>query len=86
MDKATVSTKGQIAIPKRVRERLNLIAGSQLTINIQGETLVMNRLVREYPDWRTMRGMARGEGRLTEALMDERAADKARDQIRVQSR
>ena len=54
MTKATVSFKGQIAIPKAVRERLNLQAGTQMSIDVQGEALVMKRFVRNFPDWRTM--------------------------------
>ena len=54
---ATVSSKGQIAIPKAVRERLNLKPGTELEIDVQGEALVMKRTVRKYPDWRTMEGI-----------------------------
>jgi AbrB family looped-hinge helix DNA binding protein len=68
MTKTTVSSKGQIAIPKAVRERLNLKAGTEVSIDVQGEALIMKRLVRNYPDWRTMQGMVRGEGSLTQAL------------------
>src|SRR5471030_2673891 len=60
MIKATISSKGQIAIPKAVRERLNLKAGTEVRIDVQGEPLVMKRLVSGFPDWRTMEGMARG--------------------------
>jgi AbrB family looped-hinge helix DNA binding protein len=50
MNKITVSSKGQIAIPKAVRERLNLKAGTEVSIDVQGEALIMKRLVRNYPD------------------------------------
>jgi len=79
MAKATVSSKGQIAIPKAVRERLNLTAGTEVVLDVQGETLILKRLVREFPDWRTMRGMARGGESLTQALVDEHAAELAHD-------
>ena len=59
MTKATISSKGQIAIPKAVRQRLNLKAGTEISIDVQGEALVMKRLVPNFPDWRTMQGMAR---------------------------
>ncbi len=81
--KATVSSKGQIAIPKAVRERLNLKAGTEVTIDVQGEALVMKRMVRNFPDWRTMRGMAKGGERLTDALTKERAAELAHDNVRI---
>jgi AbrB family looped-hinge helix DNA binding protein len=84
MIKATISSKGQIAIPKTVRERLNLKAGTQVSIDIHGEALVMKRLVVDYPEWRTMEGMARGGESLTKALLDERAAEKAHDDARLQ--
>jgi AbrB family looped-hinge helix DNA binding protein len=86
MNKATVSSKGQIAIPKAIRERLNLKAGTQLAVDVQGESLILRRVVSEFPDWRTMRGMAAGGESLTKALMEERAADKAHDEARIKGR
>ncbi len=86
MTKTTVSSKGQIAIPKAVRDRLNLKPGTQLAIDVLGESLVLKRVVPEFPDWRTMRGMARGGESLTKALMEERAADKAHDEARIKGR
>jgi AbrB family looped-hinge helix DNA binding protein len=83
MTKATISSKGQIAIPKAVRERLNLKAGTEISIDVQGEALVMKRLVRNFPDWHTMRGMAKGGESLTDALTQERAAELAHDNARI---
>jgi AbrB family looped-hinge helix DNA binding protein len=77
MTKATISSKGQIAIPKAVRERLNLKAGTEVSIDVQGEALVMKRTVRNHPDWHTMRGMFRGADLLKD-LTDDRAAEIAR--------
>lgn len=85
MTKATISSKGQIAIPKAVRERLNLKAGTEISIEVQGETLVMKRLGRNHPDWRTMRGMFRGANLLKD-LADDRTAEIARDNARLQGR
>jgi AbrB family looped-hinge helix DNA binding protein len=86
MTKATISTKGQIVIPKPVRQRLNLRAGTEVVFQVQGEALVMRRAVRDFPDWRTMRGMARGGPSLTKALLEDRAAEKAHDHARGKSR
>jgi len=86
MSKAIVSTKGQIVIPKAVRDRLNLKAGTEVVFDVQGESLIMKRAVRNFPDWRTMRGMARGGPSLTKALLEERAAEKAHDDARGKSR
>jgi AbrB family looped-hinge helix DNA binding protein len=86
MIKATMSSKGQIAIPKALRERLNLKPGTQLAIDVHGESLILKRVVGEFPDWRTMRGMVADGESLTKALMEERAADKAHDEVRVKGR
>ena len=86
MTKATISSKGQIAIPKAVRQRLNLKAGTEISIDVQGEALVMKRLVRNFPDWRTMQGMVRGGESLTQALEAEHRAELARDDARLQGR
>ena len=86
MTKTTISSKGQIAIPKAVRERLNLKAGTEISIDVQGEAIVMKRLVRDHPDWRTMRGMFRGNIDLLRDLTNDRAAEIARDNARLQSR
>jgi AbrB family looped-hinge helix DNA binding protein len=82
MTKATISSKGQIAIPKLVRERLNLKTGTELVIDVQGEALVMKRLVRDFPNWRTMRGMFRGAN-LLQDLAHEHASELARDDVRI---
>lgn len=82
MTKATISSKGQIAIPKSVRERLNLRPGTQVAIDIKGESLVMKRIVSGFPDWRTMRGMAGPGPSLTEALEEEHRAELDRDDAR----
>lgn len=86
MIKATISSRGQIAIPKAVLQRLNLKAGTEVSIDVQGEALVMKRLARNSQDWRTMQGMARGEGSLTQALEAEHRAELARDDARLQGR
>ena len=80
---ATISSKGQIAIPKAVRDRLNLKAGTKVVIDVQGEALVMKRVVPEFLDWRTMEGMSKGPESLTKALEEERAAENAYYDARI---
>lgn len=64
MTQASISAKRQISIPKTIRERLNLKPGAQVALDVQGEQVVMRRLVSGFPDWRSMRGMLRGAGNL----------------------
>jgi AbrB family looped-hinge helix DNA binding protein len=83
MTKATISSKGRIVIPKAVRERLNVKAGTEVSIDVQGEALVMKKTVPGHPDWRTMPGMFRGADLLKD-LTDERAAEISSDSAKTQ--
>lgn len=83
MTKATVSSKGQIVIPKAVRERLNLKAGTEVQIDVKGETLIMKRVVSKFGDWRSMEGMVKDGPSLTKALEEERAAEVAYYDARI---
>jgi AbrB family looped-hinge helix DNA binding protein len=84
MTKATISRKGQISIPKTIREQLNLKPGTQLSLDVQGEKVVLRRLAPGFPDWSTMRGMFRGEANLQKELAKERASELAKDDARFQ--
>ena len=55
MEKITVSSKGQIAIPKEVREALNLTAGTKLTLELRGQEIVLSK----GDAWKQLKGAAR---------------------------
>ena len=55
MEKVTVSSKGQIAIPKQVRDALNLKEGSKLTLEVRGHEIVLSK----GDAWRKLRGAGR---------------------------
>jgi AbrB family looped-hinge helix DNA binding protein len=86
MTKTTMSSTGQVNIPEAMRERLNLRAGTEISIDVQGEALVMKRLSRSDADWRTMRGMFRGGADLLKDLTENRAAEIVRDDARLKGR
>lgn len=69
MDQVTVSSKGQIAIPKVVREALNLTAGAKLTLEVQGQKIVLSK----SGDWRKLQGIARG---MTKSFADFRREER----------
>jgi AbrB family looped-hinge helix DNA binding protein len=64
MEKVTVSSKGQIAIPKQVREALNLNVGSKLTLEVRGQEIVLSK----GAAWRKLKGAAAEVGDLMEAF------------------
>lgn len=54
MKQVSVSSKGQVAIPKAVREALRLGAGTRLTLDVHGSDIVL----RKVPDWQQLQGAA----------------------------
>ena len=77
MEKVTVSSKGQIAIPKAVRDALNLSAGSRLTLDLRGQEIVLSKNL----GWKSLQGA--GAGR---ELMSEFAAFKKQEREREDAR
>ena len=77
MLEVTVSSKGQIAIPKPVREALNLTEGVRLTLEVHGQEITLAK----SPSWKKLAGAATGHD-LTAAF----AADKGRERAREDSR
>ena len=77
MGQITVSSKGQIAIPKAVRDALNLSAGAKLTLEVRGQEIVLSK----EPVWKKLRGAAAGRD-----LMGAFAAFKRQEREREDSR
>jgi AbrB family looped-hinge helix DNA binding protein len=48
---AKVSEKGQIVIPKRVRDKIGLETGDELTVNLVGEKIILRRRPKSYTDY-----------------------------------
>jgi len=53
---AVLSSKGQIVIPKDIRDALGLREGDKLEISLEGHRVVMHHVSEKYPDWRTLQG------------------------------
>jgi AbrB family looped-hinge helix DNA binding protein len=77
MEKVSVSSKGQIAIPKSVREALNLSEGTKLTLEVRGQQIVLSK----EPAWRKLQGSGAGRD-----LMSAFAAFKKEQREREDSR
>ena len=77
MEKVTVSSKGQIAIPKTVRDILNLSEGTRLTLEVRGQEIVLSK----EPAWKKLQGAGAGCD-----LMSAFAAFKKQERERVDSR
>jgi AbrB family looped-hinge helix DNA binding protein len=77
MEQITVSSKGQIAIPKAVRDALNLSEGTKLTLDVRGQEIVLSK----QPSWKKLQGAAAGRG-----LMAAFSAFRKREREREDSR
>ena len=73
----TVSSKGQIAIPKAVRDALNLSEGAKLRIELRGQQIILSK----EPGWKKLEGAAAGTD-----LMKAFAGHKKQERKREDSR
>jgi antitoxin PrlF len=76
---ATLTSKGQLTLPKEIRDRLNLDAGSILDFQIQADNTITARQVQ--PDARRIRGLLKSPhvSPLTVEQMDEALSRHLRD-------
>ena len=72
-----MSTKGQIAIPKSIRDALNLSEGSKLGLEVRGQQIILSK----DAAWRRLRGAAADKD-----LMRRFAASKKAERDRENSR
>lgn len=79
MLKARVSSRGQVALPKVVRDRLGFVEGDRLTVRIEGDEVVL----RKAPEgsWREWDGRLKGSDLLKD-LATERWRELAHDRDR----
>ena len=74
MTTTIVTTKGQIVIPSVIRKHLNLKKGTKLCVLEEGDKIVLQPLTDDYFD--KMAGILNTKGKLTKALLEERAREK----------
>jgi antitoxin PrlF len=74
MNVAILSEKGQITIPKRLRDKLGLLPGAVLEFDAVNGKLVGSKKMKEdlFQKWR-------GRGRLPNAMPVEKYLERARD-------
>lgn len=82
MRTVTVSSKGQIAIPKDVRDRLRIRAGTKLTIDTSASEIRLRPAVDPDFDWRSMEGSLRGSNALN-ILQAERKMEHEREERKL---
>ena len=77
MQRVTVSSEGQIAIPKTVRQALNLSKGTRLSLEVRGQKILLSK----EPSWKKLQGSGAGRD-----LMDAFLACRKKEREREDSR
>jgi len=77
MENVTLSSKGQIAIPRAIRDALNLSAGTKVTLDVRGQEIVLSK----ESGWRKLRGAAASVDLMT-AFAAHRKAERDREDSR----
>lgn len=77
MASTTVSSKGQVVIPRALREKYRLTSGTRLEVAESDAGLVLaplnpSRSSRRQAKWRALRGSAKGTNALKEHLAEHR--------------
>lgn len=76
-----VSKTGAIRIPAELRKKYNLAAGSEVVIVDYGGVLSIVPAAKD--PIKQGRGMLKGKGSLTQAILEERAKDREREEAKL---
>jgi len=77
MPTTVVTTKGQVVIPAKIRQRLNIKKGTRLYIEERGDELILRPVTPAYLD--RIAGVLHTKGKLSRALLEERAKDRKKE-------
>ncbi len=81
MSVAKVSQKGQIVIPNRLRKKYGIHPKSEVLITEVNGKIVIIPLLKD--PIKEARGLLKGGGSLTKALLEERRKEREREEIRA---
>jgi AbrB family looped-hinge helix DNA binding protein len=74
MDKMIVTTKGQVVIPSKLRRKLGIKQGTQVTFFERDGEIVIKPITDEYI--KKMAGITGTKGKLLKALKEEKARER----------
>ncbi len=75
METVTVTTKGQIVIPSKIRNRHGIRKGTRVCFIEQGQDILLRPVTDEYID--EVRGSVATGGKALRALIDEKKKERA---------
>ncbi len=77
MTMTVVTTKGQIVIPSKIRQRLKIKKGIKLYIEERGDELILRPVTPAY--FEKIAGVLPTKGKLSTALLEERSEDRVKE-------
>jgi AbrB family looped-hinge helix DNA binding protein len=70
----TVTSKGQMVIPSKLRKKLGIHKGTKVSVREEGNRLILQPITREYIH--SLRGILKGDGSAMKFLLEERKRDR----------
>jgi len=77
MTTTVVTTKGQVVIPSKIRKHLNIKKGTKLYVEERDNEIIIKPVTPAY--FERLAGVLKTKGKLTKALLEERAKDRERE-------
>jgi AbrB family looped-hinge helix DNA binding protein len=82
METAYVTSKGQLVVPAKLRRRYGIKQGTKVCFVERGNEILFQPVTKEYI--RSVCGMLKSEGSVTQELLKERARDKEREEAKLE--
>jgi len=80
MSTTTVTSKGQIVIPSRIRKKMNIRKGTKLLVEEREREIVLRLITPAH--FESVAGALPTGGKLTKVLLEERAKNRERERRR----
>ncbi len=84
METASVTSKGQLVIPARLRRKYKIEPGTKVRFVERDHEILIQPVTKEYV--RSVCGLLKSETSVTQMLLKERAKDKAREEAKFAKR
>ena len=84
METASVTSKGQLVIPARLRRKYKIEPGTKVRFVERDHEILIQPVTKEYV--RSVCGLLKSETSVTQILLKERAKDKAREEAKFAKR
>jgi AbrB family looped-hinge helix DNA binding protein len=78
METASVTSKGQLVIPARLRRQYGIKPGTKVRLIARGQEIIIQPITKEYI--RSVCGLLKGNAPATAELLKDRARDKQREE------